>query len=317
MGYNGSGVFSRARDCSTDEGNSIPIRSDYLDQDFDEIATGLSNCICKDGQSSPSQNLPMNSKKHTGVADASERNEYLTAGQLQDGEVVYLGTVAGINTLTATATPTLTAYVTGMMVAFKVANDNTGTVTLNIDSVGAKSIKKSYTEDLIAGDIVQNQIIHLIYDGTNFQLLTPNLRPYGCNLRLVSAQSIPDSTITAILYGSGSESLTETFDYGDIHSESANTSRITVPHDGIYVIQFYGVFAANATGSRELSISLNGTQYVAQRDNSPSSSDFSVGSIGAIWPLDANDYVESHAYQSSGGALNLTVARFGAVRVRM
>ena len=48
------------------------------------LRTGLrtGNCITKDGQNSPSANLPMNAHKHTGVADAAAATEYAAYGQL-------------------------------------------------------------------------------------------------------------------------------------------------------------------------------------------------------------------------------------------
>lgn len=67
------------------------------------------------------------------------------------------------------------AYDAGLMVAFKAATVNTGAATLNINSLGAKTIKKNSTEDLSSGDIAADQIVIVVYDGTYFQLLTPTI----------------------------------------------------------------------------------------------------------------------------------------------
>lgn len=64
------------------------------------------------------------------------------------------------------------SYVTGAVFRFKANTANTGAATLNVNSLGAKTIKKNYNQDLTTGDIVANQIIEVIYDGTNFQLLS-------------------------------------------------------------------------------------------------------------------------------------------------
>ncbi len=81
---------------------------------------------------------------------------------------------AGSNdTYVITVTPAPTAYTTGAVFRFKANTVNTGTATLNVNSLGAKTIKKNYTQDLADGDIAAGQIVSVIYDGTNLQLLSP------------------------------------------------------------------------------------------------------------------------------------------------
>jgi len=81
---------------------------------------------------------------------------------------------AGANdTYAITVTPAPTAYVTGDVYFFKANTINTGAATLNVNSLGAKTIVKSYNVTLADGDIKANQIVGVIYDGTNFQLLSP------------------------------------------------------------------------------------------------------------------------------------------------
>lgn len=65
----------------------------------------------------------------------------------------------------------ITAYETGLIVNLKVTNANTGASTLNIDSLGAKSIKINVSDDTPAGQIKAGQVIPLIYDGVNFQVV--------------------------------------------------------------------------------------------------------------------------------------------------
>ena len=54
-------------------------RHDDQDSDFQD---GINACINKNGENSPTANLPMNGKKHTNVADAAANNEYASYGQL-------------------------------------------------------------------------------------------------------------------------------------------------------------------------------------------------------------------------------------------
>src|SRR4029079_14275457 len=69
MPFNGSGVFQRVRNWVADATAGIKIRADYHDAEDDGFAAGLSNCITKDGQTVVTQNIPMNNKRITGLAD--------------------------------------------------------------------------------------------------------------------------------------------------------------------------------------------------------------------------------------------------------
>ena len=82
MSYNGSGVFVRLYNWVTDAAAVTPISSTKMDAEFDGVATGLTNCVTKDGQTTITANLPMSGFKHTGVANASASNEYAAFGQI-------------------------------------------------------------------------------------------------------------------------------------------------------------------------------------------------------------------------------------------
>lgn len=93
--------------------------------------------------------------------------------EFQTNTVKVLGSVAGTNTITASMTPALTAYVSRMSVIFTPANNNTGATTININSLGAKSIVKGDGTALETGDLQASTAHLLLYDGTNFVLLNP------------------------------------------------------------------------------------------------------------------------------------------------
>lgn len=82
---------------------------------------------------------------------------------------------SGTDTITLTSGLSLSAYAQGMMFAFEAGGANTGAVTLNVDSVGAKAIKKYHDVDLASGDIEAAGIYLVAYESTadNFQLLSP------------------------------------------------------------------------------------------------------------------------------------------------
>ncbi len=123
----------------------LASRHDTHDQD---LADGIDSCIEK-----------------TGVNSTSTILNYFGYGE----DVT--NTDAYIVTLTA---PLIAAYPTGFLMKVKITNANTGAATINVNSIGAKDIKKNGTTALAAGDIQgSGHIALLFYDGTNFQLLNP------------------------------------------------------------------------------------------------------------------------------------------------
>lgn len=96
-------------------------------------------------------------------------------------------TASGTNTYTATMNPAITEYTSGRRYFVRFTNGNTGAATLNLNSLGAKSIKKNAATDLGSGDIQPNQALCLVYDGTNFQVIGF----YGLNITQAEIAAIP------------------------------------------------------------------------------------------------------------------------------
>lgn len=75
----------------------------------------------------------------------------------------------------ASPSPNLGAYSTGLRVYLYVNTTNTGTASVDVSGLGAKTImrvKNGITVPLITGDLRAGMYADLIYDGTNFQLLS-------------------------------------------------------------------------------------------------------------------------------------------------
>ena len=64
-------------------------------------------------------------------------------------------------------------YLTGVMFLFTANTANTAAATLNVNTMGAKTIKKLHDQDLATGDIEAGQVVVVVYDGTFFQLVSP------------------------------------------------------------------------------------------------------------------------------------------------
>jgi len=178
MPYNGSGVFQRLYTWVNDAASNIKIRADRIDNEMNGFATGLSSAITKDGQTTITANLPMATYRHTNVGDAVNRNEYATFGQVLDGKGSWAASVGGTaDVITVSFSPVFSSYVTGMEISFVSTGANTGAVTLNVDSLGAKAVTKNGTTALVAGDIPSGAVVSMRYDGTRFQLLNVYIPP--------------------------------------------------------------------------------------------------------------------------------------------
>jgi hypothetical protein len=68
--------------------------------------------------------------------------------------------------------PVVAAYAAGQMFYFVATGDNTGAVTLNIDSLGAKAVTRDGSVALVAGDIKSGEVVVVVYDGTRFQVVS-------------------------------------------------------------------------------------------------------------------------------------------------
>ena len=92
----------------------------------------------------------------------------LDAGAATDTGTTSLDSVLGTNTITASGeATTVTAYSDKEVYTFEAANTNTGAVTLNIDTVGAKAIVKNFDQAISAGDFTQFQVIRVAYSSTS------------------------------------------------------------------------------------------------------------------------------------------------------
>jgi hypothetical protein len=101
------------------------------------------------------------------------------------------------------------AYATGMLIVFKANFSVTGAATVNVNSLGAKTIKKDLSTDLEADDIKSGETVAIVYDGTNFQLVGKSRRRVELRVPLyVHARS----TTTSSSYGEAGAS-TDVTDY--------------------------------------------------------------------------------------------------------
>ncbi|GAH37496.1 unnamed protein product, partial [marine sediment metagenome] len=113
------------------------------------------------------------------------------------------------------------------------------------------------------------------------------------------SQTIPDAVGTALVFNS------ERYDTGNIHSCTANSSRLTCKVAGKYMVVYNGRFLANPDGRRYFFIYLNRTTNIGLAQAGLDTSNFLTIPLVTIYDLNVNDYVEIYAYQNSGSSLKI------------
>jgi hypothetical protein len=137
-------------------------------------------------------------------------------------------TVAGTDTLTSTATPTVTTYGTGLTIRFVPVADNTGAVTIDIDGVGAVAVTDATATALAAGALVAGTLVTATYDGTQFRVVGAG----NLDLAGASALNIGGTTFDTTDKGSvGSGTVTFTVS-DDAKQKLTVTGALTIAFSG-------------------------------------------------------------------------------------
>lgn len=101
MPYSGSGLFSRVYNWVADRNANVKIRADRMDTEMGGFAAGLSNAICRDGQSTITASIPFNGQKITGLGDATAATDAMNR---QTSDSRYKWIAVADQTLAANAT---------------------------------------------------------------------------------------------------------------------------------------------------------------------------------------------------------------------
>ena len=83
--------------------------------------------------------------------------------------------IGSANAYAIAPSPPITAYVAGQIVTLKPANGQTAACTLAVSGLTAKNIKTPAGADPASGTLSTTGIYALMYDGTNFVILNPNV----------------------------------------------------------------------------------------------------------------------------------------------
>jgi hypothetical protein len=218
MAFNGSGTYNLPAGNPVVTGTTIS--SSTTNTTNSDIATALTNCITRDGQSTPSANLPMNAKKLTGLAAGT------SAGDSVRYEQVLLlagGTMTGAITFAAGQTFTGTLPLTGgtMTGAITFAAGQTVDGTNGVGYINIPQNSQSAAYTLVAADAGK----HIFHPSTDANARTFTIPangsvayPIGTAISFVNMTSqvvsIAITTDTMYLAGTGTTGTRSLAQYG-------------------------------------------------------------------------------------------------------
>jgi hypothetical protein len=111
-------------------------------------------------------------RRITGVGTASDSADAVNAVSIQNNRLTYALASATGKTYAVSLKVAPQQYMAGMMVSFKTPGASVGFDSLNINNLGARVIYKNVTDPLLANDIVANQVVSVMYDGSAFQVIS-------------------------------------------------------------------------------------------------------------------------------------------------
>jgi hypothetical protein len=141
MSYNGAGTFNLYT-----PGNPVvagtTISSSAFNNTMSDVASGLTNVICKDGQTTITANIPFGSNKITGLAAASTSGDALSYGQAN----------ASLAGLTLTSPLAMTAAINTSQ-----GNDIASASTIDLDSATGNLVDVTGTTTITAVTLSQGR----------------------------------------------------------------------------------------------------------------------------------------------------------------
>jgi hypothetical protein len=167
MPRNGSGLYTLPYDWEDDDANDIPIRSDRMQEQNQDQADALTQSLTKDGQTTPTANIPLGGFKLTNVGPATVRTDAVNLGQIQDSTNNYVA-VTGTSAYVGSLSPGLSAYVDGQSVLVAFLSANTGAnPSINFNSLGALSLVYNGSSTLAPAQIANAMRGQVVIDAAN------------------------------------------------------------------------------------------------------------------------------------------------------
>jgi hypothetical protein len=311
MTWNGSGDFQRVHNFSADASAGIKILASRQDAEWANFEGGLENCITRDGQNSPTADLPMNGQKHTNVAAPASTTHYMRAAEYIRSFPIYCAFGGTAEAMSASAQFALTSLTAGIQVLLSCPSVNTTTsVTLGLTGItSAQTVVRADGRGPGRGQV--KGLHRYIYDGANWILTDPS----PIRGKLVVKKSVEQSVS---LNSPGAPVVSETvlnFDTAVINedtawvSASASCSLFTVP-GGIRAVDIHAKARLKHTDNGTLSFSIQTTNADDARlgSNQPITQTFSASALPYISIMLTNVSVKDTTVISIGLGANVSAS---------
>lgn len=211
MPYNGSGTFS-VYTPGTPYVTGTTISSTVANNVNSDFATGLTTALTKNGQTTPTANLPMGLFKLTGLGAGSLPGDSVRYEQLQNISQNWIAAGGTADAITATYAPAISALVDGQLCYFRASAANaTTTPTFSPNGLTARTIVLEGGSALRVNEIpAANAEVILRYNlaNTRWELLNPAFARTGANADITSLQS--STTVTTQAAGDNSTKIAST-----------------------------------------------------------------------------------------------------------
>lgn len=231
-------------------GNPVVTGTVVSSTDFNstmaDIRDAITQSISKDGQTTPTQDLPMGGRRHTNCSAGTARTHYATLSNLQDDATRHMGTVTSTdgNALVGTTTPTFTALVEGQIFTFrKDSKNNTAAVTLSINGIDGKALLDQKGGGLSSGNLPANCFCIAQFTNSAFVLLNTPTGLLASSVLNADTLDGVDSTQFArrdrgetfaadvgfsgnVFFAAGKDVMVPSVGYGDNSNRAANTNHV-------------------------------------------------------------------------------------------
>ena len=97
----------------------------------------------------------------------------LTSEQSGGATTNFASDTGTANAILVALSPAPTSYTVGMLVRTKIAADNTGPTTINVNGLGLRPVTHTDLSALVKNDVRGGEMVQMQFDGTQFQLQNP------------------------------------------------------------------------------------------------------------------------------------------------
>ena len=169
------------------------------------------------------------------------------ANGIQNSTYAYAETTGSGSAYILTLTPAITSLAEGQKFMAKANHTNTGASTMDISGLGTVAIQKPTGGALVAGNIQADDIYVFHYDGTDLQILNPNLTPNKGDINIGSGSG------NSVILPAGADGTTLVFDSGE-------TSGVKVSYQNQSLDQDYSgtIVTGTTTETTVLTVSVLG-----------------------------------------------------------